>query len=48
MNKQLAWLDRTLPLATQRGFGFGSFNDNLHVFYKPAAPSWARHIVKPI
>ena len=34
-------------LGQQHGFGFGSFDDNWHLFCWPDVPAWARHIVKP-
>jgi len=34
-------------LGQQHGFGFGSFDDNWHLFCRPDVPAWARHIVKP-
>ena len=32
-------------LGQQHGFGFGSFDDNWHLFCTPAVPEWARRLV---
>jgi hypothetical protein len=33
-------------LANRYHFGFGSFNDNAHLFWRKTVPAWARSVIE--